>query len=166
MFGQGYIAEEFSNKVKLDDGNYKAKIVKTEGVETPTGKKYIKIEFVVNGNPNAFPNIFNMFDQPTEAKGTVSLDDLKHGWNKKTTAFFDSFGIERGNFDFRTWVGKEGEVTVQAQYSKPEYSEIVPYKTKPRERKPSVNDLANAFGGTVTSTPANASTDNFDSMPF
>lgn len=167
MFGENYKVEEFSNKVKLDDGNYKAKIVKTDGIETPSGNKYILIEFVVNGNPNAWPNNFHMFDSPTEARGKMTLEQLQSIWNKKTTAFFDSFGITRGDFDFRKWVGKEGEITVQAQYNNPEYSEIIPYKTKPRERKAMVDTFTNTFGGeVVASTPAVANTEFPQDMPF
>lgn len=167
-FGADYKVEEFSNKVKLDDGNYGAKIVKTEGVDK-NGMKYIRVEFEVNNNPNAFPNQCCIFDSPTKAKDAESLEKAKSLWNKRMTSMFDAFGIERGNFDFRTWVGKTGTVTIQKQYNKPEYSELVPYKTKPREFKPTAAEsFANAFGGSVVSdTPANVSADNFpQDMPF
>lgn len=158
-FGSDYKAEEFSNSVRLDDGNYGAKIVKTEGVEK-NGNKFIRVEFEVNGNPNAWPNTYYIFDSPKEAKGSMTLEQMKSMWNKKMTAFFDSFKIDRGNFDFRTWAGKTGEVTIQSRWDDSSKSELVAYKTKPRARKPANNDFS-AIGTVVSDTPANVSTDNF-----
>ena len=165
-FGSDYKVEEFSNKIKLDDGNYKAKIVKTEGCQGSNGNKYIKVELEVNGDPNNYPNMFCIFDSPKEAKGNKSLEELKSIWNKKMIATFDSFGITRGDFNFNGWVGKTGEITVQQQYSNPEFSEVVPYKTKPRERKPANPDFS-SIGTVVSETPANATTDGFsEDLPF
>ena len=163
-FGSDYKAEVFSNSVRLDDGNYGAKIVKTEGVEK-NGNKFIRVEFVVNDNPNAWPNTYYIFDSPTKAKDAEALEKAKSMWNKKMTAFFDAFKIERGDFNFHSWVGKTGEVTIQSRWDDSTKLELVAYKTKPRERKATNPDFS-SIGTVVASTPADANTDNFDSMPF
>ena len=51
-----------------------------------------------------------------------------------------------GNFDVKTWIGKKGTITVRNQKKKPEYKEIVLFKTKfetkTEEKAKSDGDLA------------------------
>ena len=126
MFGEGF--KHMDSFEKLEDGYYKAKIVKAELKKGNFGD-YIQAEVEVEGHPNANPHIFLINDSPKEGYGSMTLEQAMEMWCKNTTAFFNAFGITEGDFDHAHWVGKVGEITVRPQRKKPEYSEIVPYKT-------------------------------------
>lgn len=127
---------------QLQDGIYEAKITKVEKNVSAQNKKYITIFFCVAGNEKSIPNRWSNFDRPTEGFGKFTVEEAQHMWDKTFTKFFDSFSIQRGNFDFDSWVGKTGKITVRQQKNNDNFKEIVPYamqKTsgqKAEEKKP------------------------------
>lgn len=141
MFGEGY--EPVEGGKKLEDGIYEAKIVKAEGFNGNYGA-YVKCTVQVKDNPNAMPNLFFINDSPKQGAGNYTKEQLHEMWCKSTTAFFDSFKIQRGNFNINQWVGAVGKVTVRPQKARPEYSEIVPYETSIKKKEQKQNN--NVFG--------------------
>ena len=136
MFGEGF--KHMNVSEQLEDGFYKAKIVKGE-IKHGNYGDYIQCEVEVEGHPNCNPHIFLLNDSPKSGFGSLTLEQAQGMWNKKMTAFFASFKITEGDFEPSHWVGKVGEITVQQQKKNTQYNEIVPYKTKPRkveEKKP------------------------------
>jgi len=129
-FGNGFKHED-TNEM-LEEGNYKAKIIKGELVNGSYGD-YIKVEVEVIDHPNCNPHMFFLTDMPTKAFESMTLEDAQKVWNRKMTLFFANFSIPEGDFEPTHWVGKVGEITVQQQKKNPQYNEIVPYKTKPRK---------------------------------
>jgi len=143
-FGEGYIPME--SGTKLDDGVYNnAKIIDAEGVDN-NGRKYVKCTIKVDGK-NVYPNMFFINDSPKEGGAKFTKEQLLDMWCKTTTSFFDSFKIDRGNFNFKQWIGKEGTITVRQQKNHPEYSEIVPYETSFKKKESAPSGTSDAFGG-------------------
>ena len=134
-FGNGWKHEDSSEM--LDEGNYKAKIVKAE-IKNGNYGQYIQAEVEVEGHPNCNPHIFLLNDRPTQGFGSMTAEQSQKAWDRKMTLFFSSFGITEGDFEPAHWIGKVGEITVQQQKKNPQYNEIVPYKTKPRAAKKEV----------------------------
>jgi hypothetical protein len=116
----------------LEVGNYKAKITKAE-IKSGNYGDYIQAEVEVEGHPNCNPHIFLLNDRPDKGFGSLTVEQAQKMWDRNMTSFFASFGITEGDFEPAHWVNKVGEITVQQQKKKPQYNEIVPYKTKPRE---------------------------------
>lgn len=126
-YGFGYQPVE---SYQLQDGIYEAKITKVEKNVTDQNKKYITVFFNVGGNEKSTPNRWMNFDRPTEGFSRFTAEEAQKMWDATLTKFFDSFSIPRGNFDFESWVGKKGQVTVRQQKNDSKYKEIVPYALK------------------------------------
>ena len=129
-FGEGF--KHMDTYEQLEDGNYRAKIIKAE-IKNGSYGDYIQAEVEVEGHPNANPHIFLLNDSPKSGFGSFTLEQAQEMWCRTMTQFFTSFGIKEGDFEPSHWVGKVGDVTVRPQKKKPEYSELVPYKVKPRK---------------------------------
>ena len=129
-FGNGWKHEDSSEMLEV--GNYKAKIVKAE-IKNGNYGQYIQAEVEVEGHPNCNPHIFLLNDRPTSGFGSMTAEQAQKMWDRNMTSFFASFAITEGDFEPAHWIGKVGEITVQQQKKKPQYNEIVPYKTKPRK---------------------------------
>ena len=118
-FGEGF--KHMDTFEQLEDGFYKAKIVKGE-IKNGQYGDYIQCEVEIEGHPKANPHIFLLNDSPKSGFGSFSLEQAQEMWEPSH------------------WVGKVGDVTVRPQKKKPEYSELVPYKVKAKkpaaEKKP------------------------------
>ena len=126
-FGEGF--KHMDTFEQLEDGFYKAKIVKGE-IKNGNYGDYIQCEVEIEGHPKANPHIFLLNDSPKSGFGSFSLDQTMEMRNRTMSQFFASFAIPEGDFEPSHWVGKVGDVTVRPQKKKPEYSELVPYKVK------------------------------------
>ena len=146
-FGEGF--KHMDTFEQLEDGFYKAKIVKGE-IKNGNYGDYIQAEVEIEGHPKANPHIFLLNDSPKKGFGSYTLEQAQEMWCRTMSQFFANFGIKEGDFEPSHWVGKVGDVTVRPQKKKPEYSEIVPYKVKIKkvEKKAEVTthtDNSNGF---------------------
>ena len=146
-FGEGF--KHMDTFEQLEDGNYRAKIIKAE-IKNGSYGDYIQAEVEIEGHPKANPHIFLLNDSPKSGFGSYSLEQAQEMWCRTMSQFFANFGIKEGDFEPSHWVGKVGDVTVRPQKKKPEYSEIVPYKVKIKkaEKKAEVTthtDNSNGF---------------------
>ena len=126
-FGEGF--KHMDTFEQLEDGNYRAKIIKAE-IKTGNYGDYIQAEVEIEGHPKANPHIFLLNDSPKSGFGSFTKEQALEMWNRTMSQFFASFAITEGDFEPSHWVGKVGDVTVRPQKKKPEYSELVPYKLK------------------------------------
>ena len=146
-FGEGF--KHMDTFEQLEDGNYRAKIIKAE-IKNGSYGDYIQAEVEIEGHPKANPHIFLLNDSPKSGFGSFTLEQAQEMWCRTMSQFFANFGIKEGDFEPSHWVGKVGDVTVRPQKKKPEYSEIVPYKVKIKkaEKKAEVTthtDNSNGF---------------------
>ena len=126
-FGEGF--KHMDTFEQLEDGNYRAKIIKAE-IKNGSYGDYIQAEVEIEGHPKANPHIFLLNDSPKSGFGSFTLEQAQEMWCRTMSQFFANFGIKEGDFEPSHWVGKVGDVTVRPQKKKPEYSELVPYKVK------------------------------------
>ena len=126
-FGEGF--KHVETFEQLEDGYYRAKIIKAE-IKHGNYGDYAQAEVEIEGHPKANPHIFLLNDSPKSGFGNFSLEQAQEMWCRTMSQFFASFGIPEGDFEPSHWVGKSGDITVRPQKKKPEYSEIVPYKLK------------------------------------
>lgn len=126
MFGEGFHRVESARP--LEAGHYNARITSVRMTQGTLGEQ-IEVTVSVDGHPNSSPSKFWLGDSPKSGNGQYSVDELLEFWCKRMTAFFDSFGINAGDFNISAWHGRTGRITVRPQKSKPQYMEIVPYET-------------------------------------
>lgn len=134
MFGQGYTPVE---SVQIEDGCYEARIVEVKNAER-NGYKIREVTLRYFGLPeNTKPNILSFFERPTDP-------DKAKSWDLRMTNFFDSFKIQRGNFELGAWISKTGTVQVVANKKNPQYKDVYPYvdRTKPTYEAPPVQHTA------------------------
>ena len=89
---------EFS---ELAEGRYRVMIVDAEMAVSKQGNDMLVIKLLVSGTKR---NLWNYI---------VFLEDRPEITNRMLTSFFDSFAIEDGNFDLRTYLGKVGGCQVK-----------------------------------------------------
>ena len=145
-FGEGF--KHMDTFEQLEDGNYRAKIIKAE-IKNGSYGDYIQAEVEIEGHPKANPHIFLLNDSPKKGFGSYTLEQAQEMWCRTMSQFFASFGIPEGDFEPSHWVNKVGDVTVRPQKKKPEYSELVPYKMKIKksaEKKPVETHTDNSNG--------------------
>lgn len=138
-FGEGF--KHMDTFEQLEDGFYKAKIVKGE-IKNGQYGDYIQCEVEIEGHPKANPHIFLLNDSPKSGFGSMSLEQAQEMWCRTMSQFFANFNIKEGDFEPSHWVGKVGDVTVRPQKKKPEYSEIVPYKVKIKKAADNKKEVA------------------------
>ena len=131
MGNWNYAREE---STKASAGDYRFEVVSAEEKVSKSGKDMIVITLKPNG-----------------ASFTVN-DYIVEGeyFNKKMTQFFDSTGIEAGNFNFMTWVGATGAVRLKedengylkvAYYLDPKRAEKLPPWVGEMPERQTVTDI-------------------------
>ena len=111
-FGEGF--KHMDTFEQLEDGFYKAKIVKGE-IKNGQYGDYIQCEVEIEGHPKANPHIFLLNDSPKSGFGSFTLEQAQEMWCRTMSQFFANFGIKEGDFEPSHWIGKVGEVTVRPQ---------------------------------------------------
>lgn len=82
-------------------GDHRVRIKEVSKQISQSGRDMIKLVFDVSGTNLLLYNYI------------VFMDDRPEITNRKLTQLFDSFGIEDGNFNLNSWVGKVGAVNVK-----------------------------------------------------
>lgn len=148
-FGIGY--KPVQNLV-LPDGEYNFIIRRAQEHTTQNGNLYVEVEVQAQGKPGYNPRIMDFFDIPK--LGTYKNDNTAvtqadvDKWNKQMTAFFDCFGIGRGDFNYASWRGHTGICKVVTK--KTGYKGIYPKAPETSAPLPeSVQAVANAVNGTA-----------------
>lgn len=137
MFGSNYTPVE--TVPMLEPGIYTAKIIKAETTNGNYGEQKL-VEVTIKDHKGCNPRLFYLNDEPTQGFGSFTVEQAREMWCRNMTQFFDSFKIQRGNFNEKSWVGAVGTVTVRPQKKNPQYMEIVPYEAK--QRKPQAENAA------------------------
>lgn len=82
-------------------GDHRVRIKEVSKQISQNGRDMIKLVFDVSGTNLLLYNYI------------VFMDDRPEITNRKLTQLFDGFGIEDGNFNLNSWVGKVGAVNVK-----------------------------------------------------
>ena len=85
-------------------GDHRIRFAKIEEVKSKTGKDMLKIEFDVSGYASKIFYYFVFDDSTPEARKRTNGNLMK---------IFDSFGIEVGNMNFQSWIGKVGACRIK-----------------------------------------------------
>lgn len=87
-----YKPTNYGMSFDVADGDHRIKITKAREDMTKTQKPMIVVEYAVQGS-----------------NGVPFVDRIVSGeyFDSNMTRFFDAFKIDRGNFNFSTWIGKE-----------------------------------------------------------
>lgn len=95
-FVNSYTPEEYQVAFNVSDGKHQMVIRGARIVQSKTSKQMLEIGFGVK--------------EGEQIVKTTYIERLVEGeyFNKSMTRLFDAFKIPRGNFDFKTWVGKTG----------------------------------------------------------
>lgn len=143
-FGNGFKHED--SKLGLANGVYENAVITSCEIKKGSYGDYIQGTVSVDGNSEIYPSVFLLNDSPTKGYGQLTQEQALKIWNQQMTKVFASFGIPEGNFDVKSWIGKKGTITIRNQKKKPEYKEIVLYKTsfetKAEQKEKSDGDLA------------------------
>lgn len=92
---------EESEFTELPEGRYRVGIVDAEMAVSSKGNDMLVIKLLVSGTNR---NLWNYI---------TFLDDRPEITNRMLTQFFDSFGIEDGNFNLSSYIGKIGGCQVK-----------------------------------------------------
>lgn len=95
-FINDYTPEEYKVAFNCSDGKHEMVIRGARTAESSTGKQMLEVGFGVKEGSNLITASY--------------VERFVEGeyFNQNITRFFDAFEIQRGNFDFKTWVGKMG----------------------------------------------------------
>ena len=86
----------------IPEGPHRIRIKSAEKTTSSNGKDMIALQFDVSGYPSTLYHYI------------VFLEDRPEITNRNLTQFFDSFpGIQEGNFNVSSWVGKTGACIVK-----------------------------------------------------
>ena len=117
---------EESEFEELAEGRYRVMIVDSEMAVSKSGNDMLVIKLQVSGTNR---NLWNYI---------TFLDDRPEITNRMLTQFFDSFGIEDGNFNLNSYLGKiggcqvkhdqDGRARVQYFLSKKQQEALPPWK--------------------------------------
>jgi len=104
MINWEYNPKDYGKIEPITPGDYRVRIEKAEEqVSKSSGKDMIKLTLKVSGHSQkAFTYI--VFDNTS--------DEGRARTNRTLRSFFDSFGIEPGNFNTYEWEGKVGAVQI------------------------------------------------------
>lgn len=86
---------------EIPEGRYRVAIVGAEMAVSSKGNDMLVIKLLVSGTKR---NLWNYI---------TFLDDRPEITNRMLTQFFDSFGIEDGNFNLNSYIGKIGGCQVK-----------------------------------------------------
>ena len=76
------------------------------------------VEMLEKENETSFNFLFNLFDTKSFNTHSLTKDEInsinetKKIYNRMLTHFFDTFSIKRGEFNFSSWIGKEGRIAI------------------------------------------------------
>lgn len=120
-FMSGYTPVE---AMVLDNGEYQATITKVERAFYGNSNEYWKVSLTVDGKKGYSPNSYVINSRPVlnapMANGKTVDETMVKRWDREMTTFFDSFGIQRGDYTLegaiQRWTGKRGYVKVAEQY--------------------------------------------------
>lgn len=104
---------------KIPVGRYRCRIEGAEAQTSKAGNDMIKLTLAISGQSRKIWDYI------------VFMPDNAEITNRKLTAIFDSFGIEEGNFDFQSWVGKVGACMVKIDEN--EYEKVNYYIKKSQQ---------------------------------
>ena len=95
-FINDYTPEEYKVVFNCSDGKHEMVIRGARTAKSSTGKQMLEVGFGVKEGSNLITASY--------------VERFVEGeyFNQNITRFFDAFKIQRGNFDFKTWVGKMG----------------------------------------------------------
>ena len=95
-FINDYQPEEYKVSFNCSDGKHEMVIRGARVVKAKSGSQMLEIGFGVKEGSNLITASY--------------VERMVEGdyFNQNVTRFFDAFKIQRGNFDFKTWVGKMG----------------------------------------------------------
>lgn len=110
-----YHEEAIKPNIVDHEGNYQLKIAgaKTGSFEGKNGepaKRYFQVDCIINAP--GFPHV------------SIFLTEGKN-FNAVATAFFDTFGIQYGNFNYNTWINLKGWMRIELK-QKGEYINMDP----------------------------------------
>ena len=111
----GYQEEAIKPNIVEREGNYQLKITGTktgsfDGKNGEANKRYFQVDYMINAP--GYPHV------------SVFLTEGKN-FNAVATAFFDTFGINYGNFNFNSWTGHKGWMRIELK-QKGEYINMDP----------------------------------------
>lgn len=133
-------------------GDHRVRISSVESGSTSTGKQMIKLVLDVSGHNGKI--FHNLVLNPENQKLT----------NQKLGELFDSFGIQPGNFNLPTWIGKTGAAKVKhEEYNGNTNPKVNYFISKVKQEKMPAwaepSNLAAVTGQTPAVTPVNLTED-------
>jgi len=103
-------------------GNIRLRVKQVEEAKAQSGKDMLILTFDVSGC------------RATLRHYIVFLPDNPEVTNRNLTQFFDSFGINRGDFNINNWVGKVGGAfTFKNDYNDKEYVKVKYFLSKKQQ---------------------------------
>lgn len=87
---------------EIPEGRYRARINSAEMAVSKNGNDMLILKIEISGYPGRI--LWNYI---------VFLNDRPEITNRMLTQMFDSFGIDEGNFDISSYVGKAGGVNIK-----------------------------------------------------
>ena len=140
--------EESTQFEPIPEGKYRAIITKAEKGMSQSGNDMLKLTMQVSGQSSSIWHHI------------AFLEDRPEITNRMLTQLFDSFGIEEGNFDLASYVGKAGGICVKHDDQGRAKISYLLSKKQQEELPPFVGDQPKASDGWV-----NVSNEDSD-LPF
>lgn len=94
----------------IPNGRYAAKIKDVFEKQLQSGS-VLNVVMTIKDHADSQPDTYSIFECPVDEK-------KRRVWNWQLTKFFDSFGITRGDWNYKQWVNKYGTVDVTQDYNK------------------------------------------------
>ena len=113
-FGTGYQPMEYVSK-RLEEGTYEGTIVGAK-YDVKGGYDVLIVDVKVPNGDGKYPNSITFFDSSSKSQEDADK------FNAQMTGFFDAFGIQRGNFQIASWMGKKGKVDVKYPKNDPTHN--------------------------------------------
>lgn len=133
-----YQRTESTQFAEIPEGRYRALIDSAEKAVSRSGNDMLVIKMKVSGQTSSIWYYISF------------LEDRPEITNRMLTQLFDSFGIEEGNFNLMSYVGKAGGICVKHDdtgrarisylLSKKQQEELPPYVGDPVKAPPKVNE--------------------------
>jgi hypothetical protein len=163
-YGEGY--QERESAFITSEGDYEITLGQPQD-------KYVEqlyanvreVPVTIKGYPESNPKSWTFFERPDSDPDRIAQ------WDRNMTTFFDSFGIQRGDFDASHWVGKSGMVHIgkdKAGYFKVKWA-VGPVGTAKQSQLVTVDRFADGTSPDDIMPPRereSASSDFLDDIPF
>ena len=101
MFNDYQIDENYFNN-NFKAGEWECAITKVEEKISKNNNPMLALSFTIDGQGTLYYYIVD----------DVSSEDAWRRRNQNLTRFFDCFSIQRGNFDYNSWMGKRGIIKI------------------------------------------------------